>query len=284
MLVKANAGAGVAPARYMPLIPIHDICSEDGTRLGRDEDHLNSLEADFVKRLREKPDEHPVQNPLRVVQRGDKFVIVAGNNRYLAALRAGLRDLPCIVLPGDLDPVEMLIEQAKDNEMQKAYSPLERARNIVLVAEKRGCSHAEAGKLLGITAASKVAKLLRVLRGYPEDLWPLIGEGNGRVPVTTAYHLARLHPNEAKIRELTDRVVKGLLCRDAAEQEVGTILRGNRTPKPNAVTLRGDGIEMTIWNFTHEGVRKFTERLNAAVKKVKGIEDLNDLPFYFRSA
>ena len=232
------------PLLAIVMILIHDLFIEDGTRLERDEEHLNALAADFEKRKIEKPNEHPVQTPLRVLQRADKYLVVAGNNRLLAARRAGLRDLPCIILPGDLDEAGLLIEQAKDNEMHKAYTPMERARNICLVAEKRGCSHAQAGKLLGIRSASEVTKMLRVLSGYPQDLWPLIGEGDGKVPFTTSYTLARLYPNEAKIRELTDRVVKGLLTRDAAEEEVARILSGGKKSKDKPLLIKFEGFEL----------------------------------------
>ena len=125
---RPRASPAEAPGQVpaVVLIAIYALLSEDGTRLGRDDDHLNALAADFKQRMREKPGEHPVTTPLRVIRRGDNYLIVAGNNRYLAGLRAGLRDMPCIVLPGDLDEAALLIEQAKDNELRQGYSPLER--------------------------------------------------------------------------------------------------------------------------------------------------------------
>ncbi len=98
-----GTGEASAHAPAVVLIAIYLLVSEDGTRLERDDDHLNALAADFKQRMREKPGEHPVTTPLRVICRGDNYLIVAGSNRYLAGLRAGLRDLPCIVLPGDSD-------------------------------------------------------------------------------------------------------------------------------------------------------------------------------------
>jgi ParB family chromosome partitioning protein len=271
------------PLLAIVLIAIYDLFIEDGTRLSRDEEHINNLTADFEKRKIEKPNEHPVQNPLRVLQRTDKYLVVAGNNRLLAARRAGLRDLPCIILPGDLDEAGLLIEQAKDNEMHKAYTPMERARNVLLVAEKRGCSHAQAGKLLGIRSASEVTKLTRVLSGFPQDLWPMIGEGDGKVPFTTAYTLARLHPNEAKIRELTDRVLKGLLTRDSAEEEVAHILSGGKKPKDKPLLIKYEGFELKANKPTPESIRAFLDKLAAALKRLKGADDIHDLPFHFKT-
>src|SRR5262249_53704707 len=96
---KGNGrGAQEAPAPSIVLIPIYDLFSEDATRIERDEEHINALAADFERRRQEKPGEHPVTTPLRVIKRGDKFLIVAGTNRFLGGRRAGLSNLPCIIL------------------------------------------------------------------------------------------------------------------------------------------------------------------------------------------
>jgi ParB-like chromosome segregation protein Spo0J len=264
------------------MIAVYNLISQDATRLEHDEEHINNLADDFRRRLKDKPGEHPVQTPLRVVRRGDKFLIVAGNHRYWASLRIPLHELPCSLLPDDLDEAEFIIEAASDNELHHGYKPIERARNILRVAELRNCSHAHAGKLLGI-GAPDVTKLLRVLKSYPQDLWPLIGEGDGKVPFTTAYTLARLHPNEAKIRELTDRVVKGLLTRDAAEEEVTRFLSGGKKPKDRPLIIKYEGFELKAKKPTPESIRAFLDKLATALKRLKGPDDIHDLPFHFKT-
>ena len=107
------------------LLAITALFSEDGTRLSRNETHIRVLEDDFRRRMREHPDQHPVQTPLRVVQRKERYLIIAGNYRYLAGLRIPLRNLPCQVLPHDLDELQLFIEQHRDNALHEGYSPVE---------------------------------------------------------------------------------------------------------------------------------------------------------------
>jgi ParB-like chromosome segregation protein Spo0J len=275
-------------APNVELLSIHDLFSQDATRLSRDEEHINALAADFRQRLRDHPDQHPVQTPLRVIRRGDKYLIVTGNNRYEAGLRAALQNMPCIILPDDLDEAGLLIEQAKDNEMRRGYTPLERARFVLRVVELRGVSQAEAGRLLGIKAA-EVTKLLSVLKHYPEDLHPLIGEGDGKVPVTTAYAFSRLHPDEHKIRELTDRVVKGLLSRDDAVIVVDGILNGGKKKqkkcKPTKFRTSGGVVIITPGGMNCAEARAELARVDEAMKRCErhGLP-MSSLPNLLKSA
>jgi ParB-like chromosome segregation protein Spo0J len=228
---ESTSKAGAPVTR---LLPTFELILEDDTRLSRDEEHINALHADYEQRLKEYPGEHPVQTPLRVVRRLDKWLIIAGAYRYLAALRACLKDLPCIVLDRELDDADKLIEQAKDNQLHKPYTPMEQARNVVELKRLRpDLSYGQAGRLLGI-AAPDTAKRLKVLNDYPADLHALIGEGDGLVPFTTAYHLARLKDEQA-IRDLTDKVVKGQLSRDAVADAVAKLPGGKQLKKAKVV-------------------------------------------------
>lgn len=254
---------------YPLLIPIHELVSADETRIERDEEHMARLAADFAQRLKENPAEHPVQTPLRVIRREGKYLILAGNYRYLAALRVpAIRELPCLVVRGEFDEADILVEQAKDNELRKNYSPMERARNIVRLAELRNGSYAEAGRLLGISAP-EVSKLLRVLKDYPSDLHGWIGEGDGKIPVTSAYSLSRLQPDDAKIRELSKQVVDGLLTRDAVEGIVAGILGKRTERKPSPLKVKLTGLELILSVFEVGQLRALLALVDAALLKLE---------------
>jgi len=274
MSTQPPLGNGTPPAPAVELVPIFDLLLEDATRLSRDESHISKLLADFERRQKEHPDEHPVQNPLRIFRRDKKGVIVAGGYRFLAGLRALLKDMPCIVLPRELDRAEKLIEQANDNELHMAYTRLERARNVLELRKLRPqLSQGEAGQLLGLLPP-ETTRLLKVVNYFPADLHPLIGEEEeGCVPVTTAYHLARLMEktkDEAKVRELTDRVVKGLLSRDDAVKTVGRLLNpdgGNG--KKATVKLAFGGVAMTIKGNAVEALRGLHAKLAEVLRKIE---------------
>src|SRR5262249_55050820 len=150
-----------------------------------------------------------------------------------------LTDLPAIILPGNLSPIQFFIEAHRDNSLRENYDRVELARNILHVREALGCSQAEAGRQLGIDNASEVTKLLRVLR-LPEDVLEKIGDGDGRLPFTSAYALSRLS-DETTIRDLADKATRGLLCRDKLEETVIRILGGRKQRREKPIRVRTPG-------------------------------------------
>ncbi|HEU5458580.1 MAG TPA: ParB/RepB/Spo0J family partition protein [Terracidiphilus sp.] len=251
------------------LIPITALYSEDTTRLSRNESQLRRLEEDFRRRLREYPGEHPVHTPLRVLKRGERFLIVAGNYRYFAALRIPLPDLPCQVLPHDLDGIRLFIEMHRDNALHEDYSPVEAARNILHVKDQLGCSQAEAGRLLGVENSSDVTKLLSVLKRIPPDLLDKIGEGDGKLPFSSAYKLTQLS-DEGRIRELADKAMKGLLCRDRLVDAVDRILHGaKRQKKPKPLKLAFGNITLIVKGNAVQELRALHTKLADVLKKIE---------------
>ena len=252
-------------------IPMNDLVSRDTTRLKRDEAHINALADDFRQRRRDWPDEHPVKNPLRVLREGDAYVIIAGTNRWLAGLRVPLKDMPCIVEPRGLDEAALLIEEAKDNQLHQGYTKLELARIILRVKELRRCNQAEAGRLVGINNPAEVTKLLSVVKNFPEELHALIGEGDGFVRFTTAHDIQQLYPDVDKIRELTDKVIKGFLKRDAAEDVVKGLLKRSIKPMEKTLEVKAGPVSMTLpgawgWDPTIDWLTKVLETARRAAK------------------
>lgn len=173
--------------------------------------------------------------------------VVWGETRRQAAIVAELRQIPVQVVEGELSESDEIQLQLDENEHRQDYRPIESFRALLRLKELNGWSNAELARQRR-RPASEITKAFSILAGYPEDLWPLVGEGDGKVPVTTAYQLSRLEDVSA-IRELTDKVVKGLLTRDAAEEVVGKLLGKTgrrskpvrlRTPKGVVVVIPGD--------------------------------------------
>jgi ParB-like chromosome segregation protein Spo0J len=240
------------------MLSILSLVSEDETRLDRD---VSSMVAELRTAQRQHPDKCPIHTPLRVYQRGDQYPIIAGNTRYFAALQIGLKALPCIVEDEPADPARLLIELVKDNELHRPYTPLERARNVLRLVELKGCTQGEAARLLGI-GESDGAKAVSVLKRFPADLHALIGDGEGKVPFTCAYVLSRV-PDEAKVRELADKIVKGLMTRDRLEPVVATLL-GKKAKKEKPVTVREEGAKIELpgewgWPKLAAFARKLTD-------------------------
>jgi len=259
-------------ASIVQMVAITHLLLDDDTRLERDEAHIAEIAADFERRRKEFPAEHPVQTPLRVVKRGPKWLIIAGAYRYLASLRIGLEAIPCISLGHDVDAAGKLVEQFADNQRHKPYTPMEQARAILELRRLRpDLSQGRAAATLGIRDCD-AAKVLKIINFYPADLHPLIGEGDGFVPFTSAYHLARLMEktkDEAKVRELTDKVVKGWLSRDDLVVLVNTLL-GKREKKPKALKISFGGVVATVKEATaFESLLAFAAKIPETIKRMQ---------------
>ena len=259
------------------MIPVTDLISEDATRLSRDEAYIQALADDFTRRLKERPDVHPVHTAVRVYARGGKFVILAGTNRWLAAPRAGLTTLPCRVEAAPSDAVREFEEQVRDNELRAEPTPADRASNVLKLMAMSGCGQGEAASRLGM-GASNASKAKKVLEGYPADLQPLVGDGDGRVPFTCAYILAASRLDEGQVRELTDRVVKGLLSRDALQERVNALV-GKRAKAAKPVKVALPGLTL-VTSLTDAAVLRATlgRLLDALAKAEKHALPMTSLP------
>lgn len=241
-------------------LPTHQFVIDDETRLEDREPQIKALEADFIPRMAEKPNENPIHTPLRAFEESGKFIPLAGNNRLLAARRVGLQTVPCIIVPRPQTRGLMFCDQFLDNQLHRGYTAIEKARAILHLAELENISHHEAGRRLNIPPA-EVSKLMKVI-GLPDDLLPLIGEGEGRVPFSVAYTVARLE-DVPTIRELFDKAARGLLTRDAAEAAVKARLSG-RTPKPQPVAFKNGTTKAETTSEDAEAViASFTAFINA---------------------
>jgi ParB family chromosome partitioning protein len=97
---------------------------------------------------------------------GEKFTIVAGERRWRAARRAGLKEVPVVVreVAGD----EELLEMALVENLQRAdLNPLEEAEAYKALQERFELSQGEIGRKVGKSRAA-VSNTLRLLRLAPE--------------------------------------------------------------------------------------------------------------------
>lgn len=71
-----------------------------------------------LEKLKKSVQDAPEMLQLReliVVENGDEFVVIAGNQRLEAAKAVGMKSVPCKVLPADTDPAKLREYAIKDN-------------------------------------------------------------------------------------------------------------------------------------------------------------------------
>ena len=72
----------------------------------------NQRESPFYKKVRDSMKKRGMVNPLLCIQEGDRYKCCIGNNRYLAALELGIKEVPVQVITSEV-PNDMMKETMK---------------------------------------------------------------------------------------------------------------------------------------------------------------------------
>jgi len=102
-----------------------------------------------------------------------KYEIVAGERRWIAAQRAGLHEIPVIIL--DLSDVESLEVAIVENIQRDDLNPVEEARGYKRLNEEFKYDHESISKLMA-KSRSHVSNTLRLLT-LPSDVIAMLEEG-----------------------------------------------------------------------------------------------------------
>jgi ParB/RepB/Spo0J family partition protein len=180
-----------------------------------------------------------------------RWVIVSGERRHRAAIRAGLSTVRCLVVGGPTDPDSVLSQQLAENLHREALGPLELARALQRLMLDHGWTSSRVAGATGLSR-SEVCKTLALL-GLPEDVQALVADGS--VPPSTAYELARLNGDPDALGDLARRTAsEGLSRRAVAEAIDRAILPTASTPTPTrrgrprglTRTFRAEGARVTV--------------------------------------
>jgi ParB family transcriptional regulator, chromosome partitioning protein len=170
-----------------------------------------------------------------------RWVIIAGERRYRAALLAGLPTLACIEAKGPLSPEDILEDQLVENCLRQDLRPIEQARAFRALIERRGCSYRQLGESLSLAPAS-IARALALL-DLPAEVQGRVEAGE--LAPSVAYEVSRLDDPGAQ-REVAGRIVAEDLNRteaieavkEAAGRSSGAKGRGASKAKARKVTSR----------------------------------------------
>ena len=131
-----------------------------------DEDKLNELAASI--------EEHGLIQPL-VLRKAEKgYEIVAGERRWRAARKIGIREIPCIVR--ELTDEENMLLAIIENMQREDLNPIEEAEGIRQMIDTYGLTQEEVSKSVG-KSRPYIANSLRLLR-IPETVRKYIEDGS----------------------------------------------------------------------------------------------------------
>ncbi len=176
------------------------------------EKELNEL-ADSIK-------EHGIIQPLILRPLGEKYEIIAGERRYKAALIAGFKTVPSIVIEAnDSEIAEIAIIE---NIQRKDLTPIEEAKAYKKLIDI-GLTQEEIAKKLGITQPT-VANKLRLLNLTQETQNALL---YNKISERHARGLLRLESPEQQISML-NKIINEKINVKQTEEEIDKILGYNK--------------------------------------------------------
>jgi len=195
----------------------------------------------------------------------DRWVIVAGERRYRAAIVAGLSTLMLIEAKGPADPDEILEDQLVENCLREDLKPIEQAKAFRTLIDRRGWSYRQLSDHLHVAPAS-VARALALLE-LPDDVQGQVEAG--QLAPSVAYEVSRID-DQAIQRQVAERVVSEGLSRAEAVQEVRRA--ESRSTVKRAPVGKGRGGPRSRPKLPTERTIRTSLGLKVTVEGRKGIE------------
>jgi ParB family chromosome partitioning protein len=221
LLSNAPAPATAAPpaagGRALMQLPIEAVERNPGQPRKRFDDAKLEELASSIR-------EHGVVEPILVRREGAKYRIVAGERRWRAAQRAGLREIPAVVREAsDREAFELALVE---NIQRADLNAIEEAEAYEALVREHGLTQEALASRVG-KERSTVANALRLLK-LPADVRDYVRDG--QLEMGHARSLLALEGPEP-IRNAAKRVLEDRLSVRATEALVRELLGGKREPK-----------------------------------------------------
>lgn len=168
--------------------------------------------------------QHGILQPLILKAKGGRYTIIAGERRYRAARKAGLKSVPAVLK--DADEKEVLQLSIIENIQREDLNPIEEAEAIARLMEQYSLNQEQVAAMLG-RSRSAVANTLRLM-----GLTPAV-RGQVLQGALTGGHARALLPLGARMDEAAEIVVReGLSVRQT--EALAARMQQEQPEKPKA--------------------------------------------------
>ena len=154
-----------------------------------------------IGELADSIQEHGLIQPIVLRKSGKGYEIVAGERRWRACRKAGLKEIPCIVK--ELTDEENMLLAIIENMQREDLNPVEEAEGLNQMIVTYGLTQAEVSKSVG-KSRPYITNALRLLK-LPEDIREMLSEG--QLTTGHARAIAGISSKEKQLK-IAEKVVK----------------------------------------------------------------------------
>ena len=133
----------------------------------------HSFDENALEELSDSIKQNGILQPLLVRKVGQSYQIVAGERRYQAAKKAGLKELPVVIK--DISDEDVFKLALIENLQRSDLTPIEEAQGYRQLIDENGLTQEQLGKALS-KSRSAITNTLRLL-DLPVDVQEMMGEG-----------------------------------------------------------------------------------------------------------
>ena len=173
-----------------------------------------------------------VIQPLIVREGTNGYELVAGERRWRAARKAGLRTVPCIVR--NFDDRQNAIVAIIENMQREDLNPIEEAIGLKSMTEKYGFTQEQVSASLG-RSRTYITNSIRLLK-LPEEIQQYVSSGQ----MSAAHGRTIINiPDKARQKEIADKIIRNDLSVRATErlaEKVKDELRPERKKRKKKVS------------------------------------------------
>ena len=152
-----------------------------------------------------------VIQPLIVRENSGGYELVAGERRWRAARKAGLRTVPCIIR--NFDEKQNAIVAIIENMQREDLNPIEEALGLKSMTEKYGFTQEQVSASLG-RSRTYITNSIRLLK-LPEEIQQYVSSGQ----MSAAHGRTIINiPDKARQKEIADKIIRNDLSVRATER------------------------------------------------------------------
>ena len=197
------------------------------------------FDAEPLNELANSIKNHGILQPILVVERNGRYLIVAGERRWRASKMAGIKEIPCIV--ADFTNAEIKEISIVENLQRQDLTPIEEAKAIKELIEEFGWTQEVVADRLGKSRPA-ISNTLRLLQLAPEVIQMI---EDGKLSAGHAKSLVVVTDKDAQIKLAKQVSERKLTVRDL-EQAVKSTKSKSKGQAPSGGKISNEFRELIM--------------------------------------